>query len=274
MQDKGRDGWRLAWATISGDARRRPTSLVKVLVLLKRVLDPYVKISLDAGGKVQSNGVKTVLNPFCANALEQAVQWREGGVAARVDVLSIGPAQSVEILRFALAIGADAATLLKHPDELEPLLVAKLIAAHVAAHSYDVLLFGKQAIDDDSNQTAQMVAARLGWPQALFLSSVELRDGKALCRCEVDAGIETIEVTLPCVLSADLRLNEPRIASLPNIMKAKRKPLTEIDATSLGVDLSPQVVVERLEEPAARQAQARRVTCAELVTILREKEVV
>lgn len=247
---------------------------VKTVIAIKRVIDPYARVRVDATGQVVTQGVKMVLNPFCANALEQALQWREQGKSTAVTVVSVGGEGVAETLRTALAMGADDGTWIRHDKAMEPLLVAKLLAAFVQRNGYDLVLFGKQAIDDDYNQTAQMTAAVLNWGQALFLSSVELVDGQAVCRCEVDAGIETVKVGLPCVLSADLRLNEPRYVSLPNLMKAKGKELLELPATELGVDLSPRITIQQLAEPPQSQSSAQRITPAELAALLRKEGLV
>src|SRR5476651_997006 len=217
---------------------------MKVLVPVKRVIDYNVKarVKPDQTGVDLAN-VKMSMNPFCEIAVEEAVRMREKGVATEVVAVSIGPAQASETLRTALAMGADRAILVQTTEDLEPLAVAKVLAAIVGEESPDLVIMGKQAIDGDNNATGQMLATLLGWPQATFASALEIAGGKAKVTREVDGGLQTLEVDLPAVVTADLRLNEPRYASLPNIMKAKKKPIDVKEAGSYGVDIAPRLTV-------------------------------
>ncbi|MGH6780920.1 MAG: electron transfer flavoprotein subunit beta/FixA family protein [Sphingomonadaceae bacterium] len=213
--------------------------------------------------------VKMSINPFCEIAVEEAVRLKEKGVATEVVVVSIGPAQAQETLRQALAMGADRAVLLQTDQDLEPLEVAKVLKAAIAEESPNVVIMGKQAIDGDNNATGQMLAALLDWPQATFASAIELSADSAKVTREVDGGLQTIEVGLPAIITADLRLNEPRYASLPNIMKAKKKPLDVKEAASLGVDLKPHLKVLKVTEPAKRSAGIKVETAGDLVANLK-----
>lgn len=228
---------------------------MKILVAVKRVVDYNVKIRVRADGSgVETSGVKMSMNPFDEIAAEQAVRLKEDGTASEVIAVSIGPAQSVETIRTALAMGADRGIHVHCDEAVEPLAVAKLLAAIIKREAPDLVLLGKQAIDDDSNQTGQMLAGLLGWGQGTFTSKLEFVDGNAFVTREVDGGLETLSVKLPCVITTDLRLNEPRYASLPNIMKAKKKPIEAFTVEELGVDVTPRLEVLGVEEPAARQS--------------------
>jgi len=243
---------------------------MKVLVPVKRVIDYNVKarVKPDQSGVDLAN-VKMSMNPFCEIAVEEAVRQKEKGAATEVVAVSIGPAQAQETLRTALAMGADRAILIQTDADPEPLAVAKLLQAVIAEESPDVVIMGKQAIDGDNNATGQMLSALLGWPQATFASAIELTAGKAKVTREVDGGLQTIEVALPAIVTADLRLNEPRYASLPNIMKAKKKPLDVKEAAGLGVDLAPRLKVLKVAEPAKRSGGIKVETAADLVNKLK-----
>lgn len=243
---------------------------MKVLVPVKRVIDYNVKarVKPDQSGVDLAN-VKMSMNPFCEIAVEEAVRQKEKGVATEVVAVSIGPVQAQETLRTALAMGADRAILIQTDQDPEPLAVAKLLKAIIAEESPDVVIMGKQAIDGDNNATGQMLAALLDWPQATFANSIELSAGSAKVGREVDGGIQTVEVTLPAIITADLRLNEPRYASLPNIMKAKKKPLDVKEAASLGVDLAPRLKVVKVSEPPKRGGGIKVENAADLVTNLK-----
>jgi len=245
---------------------------MKVLVAVKRVVDYNVKIRVKADQTgVETANVKMSMNPFDEIAVEEAVRLKEAGTATEVIAVSMGPQQCQETIRTALAMGADRGILVKSDDELQPLAVAKLFKALVEKETPDLVLMGKQAIDDDSNQTGQMLAGLLGWPQATFLSKVALGDGTATMTREIDGGLETIEVKMPCVATVDLRLNTPRYASLPNIMKAKKKPIETIEVGSLGVDVAPRLKTLKVEEPPERQAGIMVPDVATLVDKLRNE---
>jgi len=245
---------------------------MKVLVGIKRVLDPQVKarVKADKSG-IDLTNAKMTMNPFCENAVEEAIRLRESGAIEEVVALSIGAAKSEETLRNALALGADRAILVLTEEVLEPLALAKVIKAIVEKENPDLVLVGKQAIDDECNQTGQMLSALLDWPQATFASKLELVDGTAQVTREVDAGIEVINVNMPAVISADLRLNEPRFASLPNVMKAKRKPLDKIELADLGLDTANRLTTLEVMEPPARAAGIIVETVGELVDKLRNE---
>jgi electron transfer flavoprotein beta subunit len=243
---------------------------MKVLVPVKRVIDYNVKarVKADQTGVDLAN-VKMSMNPFCEIAVEEAVRLKEKGAATEIVAVSIGPQQAQETLRTALAMGADRAILIQTDQDLEPLAVAKVLKAIVAEESPDLVLMGKQAIDGDNNATGQMLAALLDWPQATFASALELNAGDAKVTREVDGGLQTIDVTLPAIITADLRLNEPRYASLPNIMKAKKKQLDVKEAASLGVDLAPRLKVVKVTEPPKRGGGIKVETAADLVANLK-----
>ncbi|KAJ3027136.1 UNVERIFIED_CONTAM: hypothetical protein HDU68_004370 [Siphonaria sp. JEL0065] len=249
---------------------------MKVLVPIKRVVDYAVKIRV-VNGKVDTAAVKHSMNPFCEIAIEQAIRLKEAKKAKEVLAVSIGSAKAQEVLRTALAMGADKAV---HVDvgegETLPLAVAKYLKAIVDKEKPDVVILGKQAIDDDANQTGQMLAGLLGWPQATFASKVDVSaDGKSITVVrEVDGGLETVKVDIPAVITADLRLNEPRYATLPNIMKAKKKPLEKLTPKDLGVDFTGKLTTLLVEEPPKRAGGVKVETVDELITKLREKGVI
>ena len=243
---------------------------MKILVGVKRVVDYNVKVRVKADGSgVDTAGVKMSMNPFDEIACEEAIRLKERGLATEVIAVSMGETRCQETLRTALAMGADRAILVETTTELQPLAVAKLMKAIAEKEQPGLVLLGKQAIDDDSNQTGQMLAALLGWPQATFVSKLEVQDGKAVAAREVDEGIERLEVKLPAVITVDLRLNEPRYASLPNIMKAKKKPIETVKPEDLGVDPAPRLQYLKFEEPPRRQAGVKVASAAELVDRLK-----
>jgi len=245
---------------------------MKVLTAIKRVIDFNVKVRVKPDGSgVETTNVKMSMNPFDEIAVEEAVRLKEKGIANEVVAVSCGGSPVQETLRTALALGADGAILVQSNDELQPLAVAKLLAAVVKKEGPLLVILGKQAIDDDANQTGQMLAALLDWPQATFASKVEIADGKATVKREVDGGLETVAITLPAVITTDLRLNEPRYATLPNIMKAKKKPLEMMDPASLGVDVAPHLRTLRVSEPARRKGGGRVADVKELVHKLRNE---
>ncbi|MEM5389628.1 electron transfer flavoprotein subunit beta/FixA family protein [Paraburkholderia phymatum] len=228
---------------------------MKILVAVKRVVDANVKVAVKSDGTgVDIASVKMSMNPFDEIAVEEAVRLKQAGVAVEIIVVSCGPAQCQETLRTALAIGADRAILIESNEELQPLAVAKLLKALIDKEQPQLVILGKQAIDDDSNQTGQMLAALAGLPQATFASKVTIADGKATVAREVDGGAETLTLTLPAVVTTDLRLNEPRYVTLPNIMKAKKKPLETIKPEDLGVDVAPRLKTLKVAEPPKRSA--------------------
>ena len=244
---------------------------MKVLVAVKRVVDYNVKIRVKADGSgVELANVKMSMNPFDEIGVEEAVRLKESGKATEVVAVSIGPAQAQETLRTALAMGADRAILVKTDDLVEPLAVAKILKGIVAAEAPEIVILGKQAIDDDCNQTGQMLAALLGWPQATFTSKLEPGSGEAQITREIDGGLQMLKVKLPAVVTTDLRLNQPRYASLPNIMKAKKKPLDEKTPADYGVDTAPRLKVVKTEEPPKRLAGIKVGSPAELVAKLKE----
>lgn len=228
---------------------------MKVLVGVKRVIDYNVSIRVKSDGSgVEKDGVKMSMNPFDEIAVEGALQLKEAGQAEEIIAVSIGPAKSEETLRTALAMGADRAILITTDEEVEPLAVAKVLKAVAEAEAVDMVMLGKQAIDDDSNQTGQMLSALLNWSQGTFISEIDLKDGQAIIKREVDGGLEDLSLKLPAVITVDLRLNEPRYASLPNIMKAKKKPLEKKALADMGVDCSPRLTVVNVTEPPKREA--------------------
>ena len=245
---------------------------MKILVPVKRVVDYNVKIRVKADGSgVELANVKMSMNPFDEISVEEALRLKEAGKAAEVVVVSIGPAKAEETLRTALAMGADRAILVETEDQVEPLAVAKILKGVAEAEAPGLVIVGKQAIDDDSNQTGQMLSALLGWAQATFASKVEIGDGSAEVTREVDGGLQTIKVKLPAVVTTDLRLNEPRYASLPNIMKAKKKPLDKKSPADFGVDTSARLKVLKTEEPSGRKAGVKVKSVAELVDKLKNE---
>jgi electron transfer flavoprotein beta subunit len=245
---------------------------MKVLVPVKRVIDYNVKIRVKADQSgVELANVKMAMNPFCEIAVEQAIRLREAGAAEEVIVVSAGPAQSQETLRTGLAMGADRGILIPSDEPLEPLAVAKLLKAVVEKEQPGLVIMGKQAIDGDNNQTGQMLSALLGWSLGTFASRIELEDGHVRVTREVDGGLEVVRLTRPAVITVDLRLNEPRYASLPNIMKAKKKPVDQFSPADLGVDVAARLKVVKVVEPPARQAGIRVSSAAELVDKLRNE---
>ncbi len=241
---------------------------MKILVPVKRVVDYNVKIRVKSDGTgVELSNVKMSMNPFDEIAIEEAIKLKEKGVATEIVAVSIGPGKAQETIRTALAMGADRGLLVEVDEStvVEPLAVAKLLAAIVKTEQPGLVILGKQAIDDDANQTGQMLAALTGWPQATFASKVEIEGGKAIVTREVDGGLETIELATPAVVTADLRLNTPRYASLPNIMKAKKKQLDIRKPADLGVDIAPRLAVLKTVEPATRKAGIKVKDVADLV---------
>jgi electron transfer flavoprotein beta subunit len=245
---------------------------MKILVPVKRVVDFNVKIRVKADGSgVELANVKMSMNPFDEIAVEEALRLKEAGKATEVVVVSIGPQQAAETIRTGLAMGADRGILVKAEGTVEPLAVAKLLKKIVEQEAPELVILGKQAIDDDSNQTGQMLAALLGWPQGTFASKVVVGDGAIDVTREVDGGLQTVGLKLPAIVTTDLRLNEPRYASLPNIMKAKKKPLDETTAEALGVDVAPRLKVLKTTEPPGRSAGVKVSSVAELVSKLKNE---
>jgi electron transfer flavoprotein beta subunit len=244
---------------------------MKILVAVKRVVDFNVKVRIKPDGSgVDTANVKMSMNPFDEIAVEEAIRLREAGKATEVVVVSIGPQKAQETLRTALAMGADRAILVKTDIAVEPLTVAKLLQKVAGKESPGLFILGKQAIDDDSNQTGQMLAGLLGWPQGTFASKVAPEDGQLRVTREIDGGLQTVVLKLPAVVTTDLRLNEPRYASLPNIMKAKSKPLAELNPADLGVELEPRMKLVKTQEPGARKAGVKVANAAELVGKLKD----
>ena len=245
---------------------------MKILVPIKRVVDYNVKVRVKADGSgVDTANVKMSMNPFDEIAVEEAVRIKEKGTATEVVAVSCGISACQETLRTALALGADRAILIETDADLQPLAVAKLLKAVVADEKPDLVILGKQAIDDDANQTGQMLAALLDWPQATFASKVDLAGGMATVKREVDGGLETIEIKLPAIVTTDLRLNEPRYATLPNIMKAKKKPLTTTTPAALNVDVAPRLITLKVVEPPKRKGGGKVADVKELVAKLRNE---
>ena len=244
---------------------------MKILVPVKRAIDKDVKIRVKADGSgVELSNVKMSMNPFDEIAVEEAIRLKEAGKATEIVCVSIGPAQAVETIRTALAMGADRGILVKSDIAPEPLAVAKILKAIAEAEKPGLVIMGKQAIDDDCNQTGQMLAALLGWPQGTFASKVAL-DGEALMVTrEVDGGLQTVKLKMPAIVTTDLRLNEPRYASLPNIMKAKKKPIEEKTAADCGVDVKARLEVIKTAEPPVRKAGVKVKSVAELVEKLKQ----
>lgn len=245
---------------------------MKILVPVKRVIDYNVKVRVKADNSgVELANVKMAMNPFDEIAVEQALRLREAGGADEIVAVSIGPAQNQETIRTALAMGADRGIHIETSHDIEPLAVAKLLKAVVERENPGLVLVGKQAIDDDCNQTGQMLAALLGWAQGTFVSALEVTGDKAKVVREVDGGLEHLEINMPAIISVDLRLNEPRYASLPNIMKAKKKPLDSLTVDDLGVDITPRLTIVKVEEPAAREAGIKVADVKELVEKLKNE---
>jgi electron transfer flavoprotein beta subunit len=245
---------------------------MKVLVTVKRVIDPYVKVRVKSDGSgVETANIKMTMNPFCEIAVEQAVRMKEAGVVTEIVVVSIGVPQSQETLRTAMAMGADRGILIEAPADIQPLAVAKLVKAVIDKEQPKLVITGKQAIDDDSNQTGQMISALLGWPQATFISNITVNGDSADVTREVDGGLEKLTIKLPAVVTSDLRLNEPRYVTLPNIMKAKKKPLEVLKPDALGVDVTPRLKTIKVEEPARRSAGTKVADVKELVAKLKNE---
>jgi electron transfer flavoprotein beta subunit len=245
---------------------------MKVLVAVKRVIDPNVKARVKADGTgVETANVKMAMNPFCEIAVEQAVRMKEAGTATEIVVVSIGVSQCQETLRTALAMGADRAILVETNVEVQPLAVAKVLKALVAKEQPKLVIMGKQAVDDDSNQAGQMLSALLGWPQSTHTSKIAVSGDQADVTREIDGGLEHLSIKLPAVITADLRLNEPRYVTLPNIMKSKKKPLEVIKPEALGVDVAPRLATLKVEEPPKRGAGVQVADVAELVNKLKNE---
>jgi electron transfer flavoprotein beta subunit len=245
---------------------------MKVLVTVKRVIDPYVKVRVKADGSgVETANVKMTMNPFCEIAVEQAVRMKEAGVVTEIVVVSIGTQQSQETLRTAMAMGADRGILVETSVEVQPLGVAKVLKAIVDKEQPRLVIMGKQAIDDDSNQSGQMLSALLGWPQAAFISSIAINGDSADVTREIDGGLEKLTIKLPAVVTTDLRLAEPRYVTLPNIMKAKKKPLEVVKPEALGVDVTPRLTTLKVEEPSRRGAGVKVADVKELVAKLKNE---
>ena len=245
---------------------------MKVLVPVKRVVDYNVKVRVKSDNSgVELDNVKMSMNPFDEIAVEEALRLKEKGIATEVIAISIGSTQVQETIRNALAMGADSGIFVEATNNLEPLNIAKIISSIAKKENIHLLILGKQAIDDDMNATGQMIAALLGWPQATFASKIDISNEKAIVSREVDGGIENIEVSLPAVISTDLRLNEPRYASLPNIMKAKKKPINQIQVDELNLKIEQRLEILRVEEPAKRQSGIMLKTVDELVDKLKNE---
>ena len=245
---------------------------MKVLVAVKRVVDANIKVRVKADGSgVETANLKMAMNPFCEIAIEEAVRMKEAGTVTEIVAVSIGPAQCQETLRTALAMGADRAILVETTVEVQPLAVAKVLKAVIAKENPQLVIMGKQAIDDDCNQSGQMLAALMNWPQATFASKITITGDKAEVKREIDGGLETVAFKLPAVVTTDLRLNEPRYVTLPNIMKAKKKPLENIKPDALGVDVTPRLTTLKVQEPPKRSAGVQVADVKELVAKLRNE---
>ncbi len=245
---------------------------MKLLVPVKRVVDYNVKVRVKSDGSgVETAGVKMSMNPFDEIAVEEAVRLKEKGVATEIIAVSMGIAACAETIRTALAMGADRGILVETDVELQPLAVAKLLKALAVKEQPGLIIMGKQAIDDDMNATGQMLAALLGWPQGTFASRVTIEANKLVVTREIDGGLETLELDMPCIVTTDLRLNEPRYASLPNIMKARKKPIETIKPADLGVDPAPRLRLVKVDEPPRRVAGVKVGSVAELVSKLRNE---
>jgi electron transfer flavoprotein beta subunit len=245
---------------------------MKVLVSIKRVIDANVRVRVKSDGSgVETANIKMAMNPFCEIAVEEAIRLREAGKATEIVAVTIGSNACQDILRTALAMGADRAILIETPDEPQPLAVARLLQALVKRESPQLAILGKQAIDGDNNQTGQMLAALLGWPQGTFASKIEPADGRVNVTREIDGGLETVSLRLPAVATTDLRLNEPRYVKLPSIMQARKKPLEVLKPAELGVDIAPRFKVLKVEEPAPRSGGKKVASVQELVDKLRNE---
>ena len=245
---------------------------MKCLVTVKRVIDPYVKVRVKSDGSgVETANVKMAMNPFCEIAVEQAVRMKEAGVVTEIVAVSIGVQQCQETLRTAMAMGADRGILVETDADVQPLAVAKVLKAIIAKEQPKLVIMGKQAIDDDSNQSGQMLAALLDWPQAAFISKITVNGDAAECVREIDGGLEKLTLRLPAVVTTDLRLNEPRYVTLPNIMKAKKKPLEVVKPDALGVDVAPRLKTLKVEEPSKRGAGVKVADVKELLAKLKSE---
>ena len=245
---------------------------MKIIVPVKRVVDYNVKVRVKSDGTgVETAGVKMSMNPFDEIAVEEAVRLKEKGVVTEIIAVSLGVAACAETIRTALAMGADRGILVESDADLQPLAVAKMLKAIADKEGPGLIILGKQAIDDDMSATGQMLAALLGWPQGTFASKITFEDGNLTVTREVDGGLETVSLNLPAIVTTDLRLNEPRYASLPNIMKARKKPIETVKPADLGVDVTPRLTVLKVEEPAKRQAGRKVGSVAELVDKLRNE---
>ena len=248
---------------------------MKILVPVKRVVDYNVKVRVKTDGSgIETSGVKMSMNPFDEIAVEEAVRLKEKGVVTDIVAVSMGVPQCAETIRTALAMGADRGILVETTDELQPLAVAKLLKALADQEKPQIIILGKQAIDDDMSATGQMLAALLGWSQGTFASKVAIEGDTATVTREVDGGLETVALTLPTIITTDLRLNEPRYASLPNIMKARKKPIANMKPADLGVDTTPRLTILKVEEPPKRKAGVKVKTVAELVSKLKPEPMV
>ena len=245
---------------------------MKILVAVKRVIDYNVQIRVkEDGSGVVTDNVKMSTNPPDDNAIEEAVKIKESGKATEIVAVTVGEAKAQETVRKALAVGADSGIHVKTDGILEPLAVSKILQKIVDKEKPDLVFMGKQAIDDDCNQTGQMLSALLNWPQATFASKIEVKDNSLEVTREIDEGLETVEINIPAIVTCDLRLNEPRYASLPNIMKAKKKPIEEINVSDLGIDITPRVQQLKVEEPPKRKAGIKVANVAELVQKLKNE---
>ena len=245
---------------------------MKILVAVKRVIDYNVQIRVkEDGSGVVTDNVKMSTNPPDDNAIEEAVKIKEAGKATEIVAITVGEEKAQETVRKALAVGADKGIHVKTEGVLEPLAISKIIQKIVEKEKPDLVFMGKQAIDDDCNQTGQMLSALLNWPQATFASNIEVKDNSLEVTREIDEGLETVEINIPAIVTCDLRLNEPRYASLPNIMKAKKKPIEEINVTDLGIDITPRVQQLKVEEPPKRKAGIKVANVAELVQKLKNE---
>ena len=245
---------------------------MKVMVTVKRVIDPYVKVRVKSDGTgVETANIKMTMNPFCEIAVEQAVRMKEAGVVTEIVAVSIGVPQCQETLRTAMAMGADRGILVETTAEVQPLAVAKVLKAVIEKEQPKLVIMGKQAIDDDSNQSGQMLAALMNWPQATFISKIDVSGETADVVREIDGGLEKLTIKLPAVVTTDLRLNEPRYVTLPNIMKAKKKPLEVLKPDAIGVDVTPRLKTLKVEEPPKRSAGVKVADVKELVAKLKNE---
>jgi electron transfer flavoprotein beta subunit len=245
---------------------------MKVMVTVKRVIDPYVKVRVKSDGTgVETANIKMTMNPFCEIAVEQAVRMKEAGLVTEIVAVSIGIQQCQETLRTAMAMGADRGILVETTAEVQPLAVAKVLKAVIEKEQPKLVIMGKQAIDDDSNQCGQMLAALMNWPQATFISKIDVAGDNADVTREIDGGLEKLTIKLPAVVTTDLRLNEPRYVTLPNIMKAKKKPLEVLKPEALGVDVTPRLKTLKVEEPPKRSAGVKVADVKELVAKLKNE---